>query len=283
MPWMGPGKAYYYTKTYRRGRIRLEYIGAGPAAELVAQYDQIDQERRALLRMDRRIQRSQIDQDTRLPAELLDYAGIVGDLVCAALEAAGYHQHKRGEWRKRRMKQLSDAAPTRAEFRALFDAASAEGSTVVDRERLRRMAAKHPELGRAFDLANLALTSLIEGMPADQAGKAIAAGRAEALRSELSGPAPSVLERLLIDQVVLAYLHVNMVEYQHGPLMGTGTSDTAIIEFWERRLDAAQRRYLRAIEGLARVRRLLNLPAVQINIATNGGQQVNVAAGEVQV
>ena len=37
----------------------------------------------------------------------------------------------------------------------------------------------------------------------------------------------------------------------------------------------------RAVETLARVRRLLSrIPAVQVNIATQGGQQVNVA-GEV--
>ena len=35
-----------------------------------------------------------------------------------------------------------------------------------------------------------------------------------------------------------------------------------------------QRRYLRAIETLARVRKLMVLPMMQINIAAEGGQQV---------
>ena len=53
-------------------------------------------------------------------------------------------------------------------------------------------------------------------------------------------------------------------------------------KYWEGRLSAAQRRHLRAVETLARVRRLLSrIPAVQVNIATQGGQQVNVA-GEVK-
>lgn len=45
---------------------------------------------------------------------------------------------------------------------------------------------------------------------------------------------------------------------------------------WERWLTAAQNRYARAVQGLARVRRLLRqapLGTVQVNI---GGQQVNV-------
>jgi len=45
-----------------------------------------------------------------------------------------------------------------------------------------------------------------------------------------------------------------------------------------RRLAASQRRYLRACETLARVRKMVRTtPALQVNIATAGGQQVNVA------
>jgi hypothetical protein len=45
--------------------------------------------------------------------------------------------------------------------------------------------------------------------------------------------------------------------------------------YWERRLTAAQGRYLRACESLARVRRLSRPGApLQVNI---GGQQVNMA------
>ena len=47
--------------------------------------------------------------------------------------------------------------------------------------------------------------------------------------------------------------------------------------YWDRRLSAAQKRFTRACETLARVRKLsLNTPALQFNIAANGGQQVNL-------
>jgi hypothetical protein len=45
----------------------------------------------------------------------------------------------------------------------------------------------------------------------------------------------------------------------------------------EKLLVSKEARYLRAIEELATVRRLLRLPALQVNIAAAGGQQVNVA------
>ena len=48
--------------------------------------------------------------------------------------------------------------------------------------------------------------------------------------------------------------------------------------YWEKRLSAAQKHFTRACETLARVRKLSrNTPALQLNLATSGGQQVNVA------
>jgi hypothetical protein len=50
----------------------------------------------------------------------------------------------------------------------------------------------------------------------------------------------------------------------------------ATLEQWEQVLASKQRRYYRAIEALARVRRLLHLPGPQVNINLPGGQQLNV-------
>jgi len=53
------------------------------------------------------------------------------------------------------------------------------------------------------------------------------------------------------------------------------STDTGL--YWDKRLTHAQRRFRRASESLARVRKLSrNMPALQFNIATSGGQQVNV-------
>ena len=49
------------------------------------------------------------------------------------------------------------------------------------------------------------------------------------------------------------------------------------LERWERILASKEARYLRAVETLALVRRLLNLPAAQVNINMPGGQQLNIA------
>jgi hypothetical protein len=48
--------------------------------------------------------------------------------------------------------------------------------------------------------------------------------------------------------------------------------------YWEKRLTAAQRRFTWACETLARVRKWSrNTPALQVNIAAEGGQQINLS------
>jgi hypothetical protein len=47
------------------------------------------------------------------------------------------------------------------------------------------------------------------------------------------------------------------------------TSRNANVEHMERRLSATRKRYLQAVESLARVRRLLSRAGVQINVAQN--------------
>ena len=84
-------------------------------------------------------------------------------------------------------------------------------------------------------------------------------------------------EQLLIQQAALCWLKLNLVELSYSGTMKQSITLTLGI-YWEKRLSAAQRRFTRACETLARVRKLSrNTPALQFNIATSGGQQVNVA------
>lgn len=86
-------------------------------------------------------------------------------------------------------------------------------------------------------------------------------GRAEA----------SALERLLIEQVALCWMRHNDLERRYTSVTQAGQTINQA-DYWERRLAASQRRYLRACETLARVQRM-DLPAIQINVAE---QQVNM-------
>jgi hypothetical protein len=120
----------------------------------------------------------------------------------------------------------------------------------------------------------LAALDLIGNMPATPGiVESVKAGRL-ALLKELGFDTAGALERALIDHVVLCWLRLQLTEQQYtGNTRAGGTLQQG--EFWERRLSAVQRRYLRACETLTRIRRLA-LPVMQVNV---GEQQVNVVKG----
>src|SRR5215212_4736557 len=101
--------------------------------------------------------------------------------------------------------------------------------------------------------------------------------RLQVLKKDLGYDGAPMLEQLLIQQAALCWLKLNLVELGYSNTMKQSITLTLGM-YWEKRLSAAQRRFTRACETLARVRKLSrNTPALQFNIAASGGQQVNVA------
>ena len=96
MAWEARGGGRYYYKVSRDdGRVRRLYLGNGAVAELGARDAELRRaERRARARSQARLEAA--EAATRELAELADL------LARAALVAAGYHRHDRGNWRKRR-------------------------------------------------------------------------------------------------------------------------------------------------------------------------------------
>jgi hypothetical protein len=119
------------------------------------------------------------------------------------------------------------------------------------------------------DLAQTARQSLIQTISGDNLlVQEARARKCVALTKELAGPQPSLLERLLVERIVLCWLHLHYTETLYVQHLGKLTLRQD--EFYQQRISKAQARYLAAIRTLAQVRRL-GVPAVQVNI---GQQQV---------
>ena len=175
---------------------------------------------------------------------------------------------------------LKGEPPLVHEFLELAVRIDRENPAPADVQALRRMLDAHPDLWRlAGDLSRAAVIDIVNRLGAGPVVAESLKHSREALMEELGYPLASPLERLLIEQVALCWLHFHVVQLEH--TAATGGSITIVdADGWERRLSAAQRRYLGACDALARIRKLaLTTPALQVNIAAQGGQQVNLLGG----
>jgi len=97
----------YYTRSKKvNGRIVREYVGGGLLGEVSARMDANERRQREEEASLWREERERLEALDGLTEGLYEAAEV---LTRAALVAAGYHQHRRGEWRrKRRGRQSSN-------------------------------------------------------------------------------------------------------------------------------------------------------------------------------
>lgn len=96
------GKRYYYEKTREGDKVVSRYIGAGRLAPMVAEINQLGKERRQQERWEAQRARNEFAELAATPEDLTLLLEQAQSAAAAALQAAGYHQHKR-QWRKKRV------------------------------------------------------------------------------------------------------------------------------------------------------------------------------------
>lgn len=92
------GDRYYYRSVRDGDKVRKEYVGAGPFAELAAHSDEVIRQSREDRREEERRELDQL-QELAAPVLKLDHDAAV--LARAHLIASGYRRRK-GEWRRER-------------------------------------------------------------------------------------------------------------------------------------------------------------------------------------
>ena len=171
------------------------------------------------------------------------------------------------------------AEETRKTFRALLDKTNKEHPNPKDVKALSDLLGGNRKLELWRDVlsaGHLAELTVIEHARATPAIKECWKHRLQVLKKDLGYDEAPLLEKLLIQQAALCWLKLNLVELSYSGTMSQSITLTLGM-YWEKRLSAAQKRFTRACETLARLRKLSrNTPALQFNIATNGGQQVNL-------
>jgi len=147
--------------------------------------------------------------------------------------------------------------------------------TKEDLASLRELMRQNPgKLSRQVDLCTLAVNGAIQIISRESDLLAeLLWNLCRVMVTDLGAAEVLPVEKLLIDQIVMAWLRHYDIEARYTAIHD-GDCTIAQAKYWEQRLSASQRRYLRAIETHARVGKLLRSVSLQVNI---GEKQVNVA------
>lgn len=98
------GELYYTRSRKANGQVEREYVGGGTVGEVAARMDAEERRRREEEAAAWREERERLEELADLVNELCEG---VETLTRAALVAAGFRRHKRGEWRRQREPRAS--------------------------------------------------------------------------------------------------------------------------------------------------------------------------------
>jgi len=164
-----------------------------------------------------------------------------------------------------------------APFCDLIEKMDKEDPDPKDLALLRRAIREHPVLWDiAGDLAKAAREEIITNLTKSAFARESVRAYGDHIRNELGHESAQMLERLLIDQVVICWLRLYHIEIIYSQIRSSGPVTLDVGAYYEHRLSAAQRRFLRACTTLSRIRKMAGRTPelLQLNI---GAQQVNVA------
>jgi hypothetical protein len=286
------GNSYYYRKIRRDGRVVSEYAGSGLFAQLSYRLDAIRRAERLAVEAERRAERQHRAQVERaenagawaLLAEAQRYAALL--LLASGL----YYRHK-GQWRKRgtpviegsqkrlknRLLSIEEAARAELDRRkraadlpplpapddmsdtaraAILRRVDRTDATAEDVAALRRLMKHDPDvLGRIASPIRAALASALNSTHMTALHREAFSAQLDRQRAALGYAAAPELEQPLLDLVLLCQFRLMVVELEYDAIHGQGVS-LQEADHYERKLSAVQRRYLAAVEALARVRRV---------------------------
>jgi hypothetical protein len=262
------GKYRYYLVSKRQGGRVVHLTFKGPAAAIAAYESDCRREARQKAMAARREYREFWAQARAPLDELIRLTKL---LQKVSLLAAGYRQHARGEWRKRRPMTAQTPAqapphPTPAQppadqpgdlWKRLKDLADrAQKGDAAALPEIRRVLDEHPEVWKtAGDWsvharnAWVALVSRGDAVLAESARK-----RLDARQEELSRPFQDPLERLLVERVVICLFQLEIADAE---LAGAEKLSAAKRGDVRTCHEAAQRAFDQAHKALTRHRQVI--------------------------
>ena len=142
-----------------------------------------------------------------------------------------------------------------------------------DLQAIRKFLIEYPEFSKiVFDTVDTTQTQIIKNYVGSEVAQIAIEEHAAYIRAEMGYHEAPIMEKMLIENIITAWLRVQWLEFLITARM-SGEFRILAMEFWQKSLATAQRSYLAACETLAKIRKM-KLPNIQLNI---GDKQINVA------
>lgn len=252
-------------------------MGCGPLGALAASEDAKQRRLRELAEKQRRQAHA---YERRIDAQIDEHYKALRTHVHAVLVACGWYAHER-QWRRYTLtgdtmtEALAPIDQTPEAIEALLERCNVANPKRADLNALRKLVASSQGASLAALSGYQVAIRLIEEYDSHTSTLMVIRGEMERLAHDLGYDTAPTVERALIEHIVACWVRMQLAEMT----LTTATQKEHTHRegiYREKRLSDAQRRYLRAMHTLARLRSLA--PAnVQINVAHN--QQVNNSAG----
>ena len=142
-----------------------------------------------------------------------------------------------------------------------------------DLQAIRKFLIEYPEFSKiVFDTVDTTQAQIIKTYVGSEVAQIAIEEHAAYIRAEMGYHEAPIMEKMLIENIITAWLRVQWLEFLITAKM-SGEFRIPAMEFWQKSLATAQRSYLAACETLAKIRKM-KLPNIQLNI---GEKQINVA------
>jgi hypothetical protein len=142
-----------------------------------------------------------------------------------------------------------------------------------DLQAIRKFLIEYPEFSKiVFDTVDTTQAQIIKNYVGSEVAQIAIEEHAAYIRAEMGYHEAPIMEKMLIENIITAWLRVQWLEFLITARM-SGEFRIPAMEFWQKSLASAQRSYLAACETLAKIRKM-KLPNIQLNI---GDKQINVA------
>lgn len=267
-------RVYAYRSVIEGGRPRSIYVGPEAVGRLIEAIEAEEKRLRAEREAERR-RRDEAEAET-----IAVWCREVDQLLRQALGDAGYHQHERGEWRRRNMASTTlqpTSAPTSIAPAPSAKPSAAErhrdimqrwrgGETPITEAEAGALLREYPALVDGAGSPAMLLRVLLlkrNGVDKDELLRLATTRKVEQIERDLAGPDPTPMERLLAERAAICWL--DMYSCQQSAEAMQGGISLAQATYQQRRIDAAHRRFLSAVRSLAVVRKL-KLPNLKVEI-----------------